>query len=75
LSFKRAFQEKIERGEGLEGEKELIKWWADLVEKEPEVEGGPKKNNRRIEGNNDFKNLRDSGQKLVADSATWILNL
>jgi len=38
-SFQRPFQLDFERCEGVEGDKELMKWWADLVEKKLVEEG------------------------------------
>jgi hypothetical protein len=43
LSFQRAFQQDSERGGGVEEEKELMRWWADLVEKTPLVDGVQRK--------------------------------
>jgi hypothetical protein len=43
LSFQRAFQQDLERGGGVEEEKELMRWWADLVEKTPLVDGVQRK--------------------------------
>jgi hypothetical protein len=39
LGFQRAFQQDLERGEGVEWKKELMRWWANLVEKTPVVDG------------------------------------
>jgi hypothetical protein len=39
LSFQRAFQQDLGRGEGAGGERELMKWCVDLVEKTLVVEG------------------------------------
>jgi hypothetical protein len=39
LSFQRAFQQDLGRGEGVEGEKKLMRWCVDLVEKTPVVDG------------------------------------
>jgi len=39
FNFQRAVQQDLGRGEGVEGEKELMRWCVDLVEKTPVVEG------------------------------------
>jgi len=39
LSFQSAFQQALGRGEGVEGEKKLMRRWADLVEKTLVVDG------------------------------------